>query len=58
MIGYDLPGIVTQATRAASIVLRGLVFGARLPGDSEKYMTLTQYCRETPLFYAYPPSVI
>ena len=48
MIGYDLPGIVTQA---ASIVLRGLVFGARLPVDSEKSMSLTQHCgKNAPLF--------
>ena len=35
-------GIVTQATRAASIVLSA-VFGARLPSDNEQWMSLTPY---------------
>ena len=43
MIRHGLFGIVTQATRAASIVLSGVVFGARLPLDNEQSMSFAQY---------------
>ena len=53
MVGYALPGIVTQATRAASLVLRGAVFRARLPLDNEQSMSLRRIFilwKNAPLF--------
>ena len=53
MVGHGLPGIVTQATWAASLVLRGAVFRARLPLDNEQSMSLRRIFilwRNAPLF--------